>query len=54
MLGRAAQITGFPSNFSKFLAIILKRCEQVGNAVPIPLAFALANQCKNFVNEYTG
>ena len=40
----AAQITGFPSNY-KFYGNHTKRCEQVGNAVPIPLAFALANQC---------
>ena len=40
----AAQITGFPSNY-KFFGNHTKRCEQVGNAVPIPLAFALANQC---------
>ena len=44
----AAQITGFPSNY-KFFGNHTKRCEQVGNAVPIPLAFALANQCKKFL-----
>ena len=44
----AAQITGFPSNY-KFFGNHTKRCEQVGNAVPIPLAFALANQCKKIL-----
>ena len=43
----AAQITGFPSNY-KFFGNHTKRCEQVGNAVPILLAHALANQCKKF------
>ena len=33
----AAQITGFPSGY-KFFGNHTKRCEQVGNAVPIPLA----------------
>ena len=44
----AAQITGFPTNY-KFFGNHTKRCEQVGNAVPIPLAFALANQCKKIL-----
>ena len=44
----AAQITGFPLNY-KFFGNHTKRCEQVGNAVPIPLAFALAMQCKKIL-----
>ena len=44
----AAQITGFPSNY-KFFGNHTKRCEQVGNAVPIPLAFALVTQCKKIL-----
>ena len=44
----AAQITGFPTNY-KFFGNHTKRCEQGGNAVPIPLAFALANQCKKIL-----
>ena len=44
----AAQITGFPSSY-KFFGNHTKRCEQVGNAVPIPLALALANQCKKIL-----
>ena len=44
----AAQITGFPSNY-KFFGNHTKRCEQVGNAVPILLAHALANQCKKIL-----
>jgi len=42
----AAQITGFPNNY-KFFGNHTKRCEQVGNAVPIPLAHALGLMCKN-------
>ena len=44
----AAQITGFPLNY-KFFGNHTKRCEQVGNAVPIPLAHALAIQCKKIL-----
>ena len=44
----AAQITGFPSNY-KFFGNHTKRCEQVGNAVPVPLASALAEQCKKLL-----
>ena len=44
----AAQITGFPSNY-KFFGNHTKRCEQVGNAVPVPLALALAEQCKKLL-----
>ena len=44
----AAQITGFPSGY-KFFGNHTKRCEQVGNAVPIPLAYALANECKKIL-----
>ena len=37
----AATITGFPIDY-KFFGSHSKRCEQVGNAVPPPLANAIA------------
>lgn len=40
----AAVITGFP-NYYKFVGTHTKRCEQVGNAVPPPLAKAIAESC---------
>jgi len=40
----AAMITGFPSKY-KFIGNHTKRCEHVGNAVPPPLAFAIAQAC---------
>ncbi|ECL9273048.1 TPA: DNA cytosine methyltransferase [Campylobacter jejuni] len=50
----AAVITGFPLKY-KFFGNHSKRCEQVGNAVPPPLARALAKECKrilyNFYNK---
>jgi DNA (cytosine-5)-methyltransferase 1 len=41
----AATITGFPNDFV-FYGSHTKRCELVGNAVPIKLAEAIATQCK--------
>lgn len=46
----AALITGFPKNY-KFIGSHTKRCEHVGNAVPPPLAAALAEQCKIFLEN---
>tara|TARA_B100000989_G_scaffold242584_1_gene189552 strand:- start:5027 stop:6295 length:1269 start_codon:yes stop_codon:yes gene_type:complete len=46
----AATITGFPTNY-KFCGNHTKRCEQVGNAVPIHLSLALANSCKNLLKK---
>lgn len=47
----AATITGFPNDY-KFFGSHTKRCEQVGNAVPPPLSFAIANQCKELLDKY--
>ena len=47
----AATITGFPTNY-KFFGSHTKRCEQVGNAVPPDLAFAIAKQCVKLLNQY--
>lgn len=44
----AAVISGFPLNY-KFFGSHTKRCEQVGNAVPPPLSFAIANETKKFL-----
>lgn len=44
----AATITGFPLSY-KFFGSHSKRCEQVGNAVPPPLARALAKSVKEFL-----
>ena len=46
----AAVITGFPTNY-KFFGNHTKRCEQVGNAVPIHLSFALAKSCKTILDK---
>ena len=46
----AAVISGFPHNY-KFFGNHSKRCEHVGNAVPPPLAKALAKECYNFLEE---
>lgn len=46
----AATISGFPLDY-KFIGNHSKRCEHVGNAVPPPLAYALAKQCLQFLNE---
>ena len=47
----AAVITGFPNNY-KFFGNHSKRCEQVGNAVPPPLADAIARECKVLLEKY--
>jgi len=46
----AASITGFPNNYT-FVGTHTKRCEQVGNAVPPPLAFAIAKSCVDLLNK---
>ncbi len=46
----AATITGFPI-FYKFFGSHTKRCEQVGNAVPIALSSAIAKEVKKFLNS---
>jgi len=46
----AATITGFPIDY-KFFGSHTKRCEQVGNAVPPDLAYAIAKQCIKLLNE---
>lgn len=46
----AATITGFPTNY-KFFGNHTKRCEQVGNAVTVQMAYALANTCKKILNQ---
>ena len=47
----AATITGFPTSY-KFFGSHTKRCEQVGNAVPPALAYAVAKQCVILLDEY--
>lgn len=44
----AATITGFPTNY-KFFGNHTKRCEQVGNAVVVELAKALAESCRKIL-----
>jgi DNA (cytosine-5)-methyltransferase 1 len=46
----AAAITGFPLNY-KFFGSHTKRCELVGNAVPVPLAEAIADSVVNFLDN---
>ncbi len=46
----AAVITGFPINY-KFFGNHTKRCEQVGNAVPVHLSYALAKSCKRILDN---
>lgn len=46
----AAIITGFPIDY-KFIGSHTKRCEHVGNAVPPPLAKAIAESCKEFLDK---
>lgn len=46
----AAVITGFPLNY-KFIGSHSKRCEHVGNAVPPPLAKAIAKQCRAYLEK---
>ncbi len=47
----AASITGFPNEY-KFFGSHSKRCEHVGNAVPPPLARALAKECNRLLDKY--
>ena len=47
----AATITGFPNEYI-FVGTHTKRCEQVGNAVPPPLAKAIAESCKKLLDEF--
>jgi len=46
----AAAITGFPIDY-KFIGSHTKRCEHVGNAVPPPLAAAIAKSCVSFLKK---
>ncbi|AEE71159.1 DNA (cytosine-5-)-methyltransferase [Helicobacter pylori 83] len=46
----AATITGFPVSY-KFFGSHAKRCEQVGNAVPIALSSAIAKEVKRFLDS---
>lgn len=46
----AAVITGFPLDY-KFIGNHSKRCEHVGNAVPPPLASAIAEECVKFLDN---
>lgn len=46
----AAVITGFPMDY-KFIGNHSKRCEHVGNAVPPPLASAIAKECIKFLDN---
>lgn len=46
----AAVISGFPIDY-KFFGSHTKRCEQVGNAVPIKLAEAIAESVKDFLDN---
>lgn len=45
----AAVITGFPLHY-KFIGNHTKRCEHVGNAVPPPLANAIAKECIKYLD----
>lgn len=47
----AATITGFPIDY-KFVGSHTKRCEQVGNSVPPPLAKAIGEECKVLLDKY--
>lgn len=49
----AAVISGFPLNY-KFFGSHTKRCEQVGNAVPPPLSFAIAKSVKEILEKIKG
>ncbi|WP_432481454.1 DNA cytosine methyltransferase [Moraxella sp. ZY200743] len=46
----ASVITGFPMDY-KFIGNHSKRCEHVGNAVPPPLASAIAKECIKFLDR---
>jgi DNA (cytosine-5)-methyltransferase 1 len=45
-----ATITGFDTNY-KFYGSHSSRCMQIGNAIPINMAYALAEQCKKLLNK---
>ena len=45
-----ATITSFPTNF-KFYGSHTSRCIQIGNAIPVNMAFSLAKQCKLFLDS---
>jgi len=47
----AATITGFPIDY-KFVGSHTKRCEQVGNSVPPPLARAIGEECKILLDKF--
>jgi len=47
----AAIITGFPQNY-KFFGSHTSRCLQVGNAIPVKLAEAVAKEVKKILEEY--
>ena len=46
----AATIMGFPQNY-KFIGSHTKRCEQVGQAVVMEMAYAIAKSCSEFLNK---
>ena len=45
-----ATITGFSTNY-KFYGSHTSRCMQIGNAIPVNMAYALAEQCKKILNQ---
>lgn len=45
-----ATITGFNINY-KFYGSHTSRCMQIGNAIPVNMAYALAEQCKKILNQ---
>ena len=45
-----ALITGFPNTY-KFSGNHTSRCMQIGNAIPVDMAFHLALQCKKFLSN---
>ena len=46
----AAIITGFPKKWT-FQGNCKQRCMQIGNAVPVPLATALAKKIRDYIKE---
>ena len=45
-----AIITGFPKDF-KFCGVHGNKCMQIGNAIPVNMAYNLAEQCKTFLAD---